>query len=243
MAELLYPLGLGLTVLAVVVSFFGLRNKEFPGSKGALAGGIAVFAVLVFATMATGVKNARRSGTTARTRRPRRPPGDRARERAAQAEEVGEAGAAPPAAAGRSDDRRQEQRLRRSRRAQGRLARRGPPFAPAPAGNITITFTNPGVGRRDNHIERRRRGLAASNVVADGRARRRRRARARECTSTARYRPPRGRHRGRPHGGSSGSADLDNGQGPLLPLVQEPFVVDGGLVRTALSPPARGGVG
>src|SRR5688500_20138467 len=57
MAELFYPLGLGLTALAVVVSFFGLRNKEFPGSKGALAGGIAIFAVLVFATMATGVKN------------------------------------------------------------------------------------------------------------------------------------------------------------------------------------------
>ena len=58
MAELFYPLGIGLTVLAVVVSFFGLRNKDFPGSKAALAGGIAVFAVLVFATMATGVKNA-----------------------------------------------------------------------------------------------------------------------------------------------------------------------------------------
>ena len=93
MAELFYPLGLGLTVLAVVVSFFGLRNKEFPGSKGALAGGIAIFAVLVFATMATGVRNAEEE----QDHRENEEAEEAAQEtelenEAAQAEEVGQAG-------------------------------------------------------------------------------------------------------------------------------------------------------
>jgi plastocyanin len=152
MAELFYPLGLGLTALAVVVSFFGLRNKEFPGSKGALAGGIAIFAVLVFATMATGVKNAEEE----QDHRENQEAEEAAQEtelenEAAQAEDVGQAGGTVDLSA--PED--------------GSLAFE-PDSLQAPAGNVTIKFTNPATVSHDVHIEGDGEDLAASDVVADG---------------------------------------------------------------------------
>lgn len=43
-------LGLGLTALALIVSFLGLRMESFPPSRGALLGGVAVFVAVVGAT-------------------------------------------------------------------------------------------------------------------------------------------------------------------------------------------------
>lgn len=43
-------LGLGLTALALIVSFLGLRMEGFPPSRGALLGGVAVFVAVVGAT-------------------------------------------------------------------------------------------------------------------------------------------------------------------------------------------------
>jgi mono/diheme cytochrome c family protein len=40
-------LGLGLTVLALIVSFLGLRMESFPPSRGAMLGGIGVFVVVI----------------------------------------------------------------------------------------------------------------------------------------------------------------------------------------------------
>jgi plastocyanin len=54
-----YIVGGALAVLAVVVSFLGLRQRSFPGSRAALAGGIAVFAVFVVATTTAAVISAR----------------------------------------------------------------------------------------------------------------------------------------------------------------------------------------
>jgi mono/diheme cytochrome c family protein len=45
-----YILGIGLTALALIVSFLGLRMEKFPPSRGALLGGIAVFALIVGGT-------------------------------------------------------------------------------------------------------------------------------------------------------------------------------------------------
>jgi len=47
---LFYILGLGLVVIALVVSFVGLRFKNFPSSKGLLVGGVVAVAALVIAT-------------------------------------------------------------------------------------------------------------------------------------------------------------------------------------------------
>ena len=45
-----YVLGIGLTCLALIVSFLGLRMEKFPPSRGALLGGIAVFVLVVGGT-------------------------------------------------------------------------------------------------------------------------------------------------------------------------------------------------
>jgi mono/diheme cytochrome c family protein len=47
---LFYVFGIGLTLLALVVSALGLRNERFPATKGMLALGIAIFVVGVGAT-------------------------------------------------------------------------------------------------------------------------------------------------------------------------------------------------
>ena len=188
MAELFYPLGLGLTVLAVVVSFFGLRNKEFPGSKGALAGGIAIFAVLVFATMATGVRNAEEE----QDHRENEEAEEAAQEtelenEAAQAEEVGQAGG------GAAGKQLEEETSAQSEGTGGKSGAQGaqggqsggtvdlsapedgslayePDSLQAPAGSVTIEFTNPAAVGHDVHIEGDGEDLAASDVVADGKS-------------------------------------------------------------------------
>ena len=53
-----YIVGLSLTALALVVSFIGLRMEKFPPSKGVLAGVVAVFVVLVGASMTFAWKGA-----------------------------------------------------------------------------------------------------------------------------------------------------------------------------------------
>jgi mono/diheme cytochrome c family protein len=55
---LFYVFGLGLVVLAVLASFVGLRWEKFPGSRGVMAGVVAVFAVFVLGTTVFGWRNA-----------------------------------------------------------------------------------------------------------------------------------------------------------------------------------------
>jgi plastocyanin len=54
-----YVIGGALAVLAVTVSFFGLRERSFPGSRAALAGGVALFALFVVTTTTAAVISAR----------------------------------------------------------------------------------------------------------------------------------------------------------------------------------------
>jgi plastocyanin len=169
MAELFYPLGIGLTLLAVVVSFLGLRNKDFPGSKAALAGGIAVFAVLVFATMATGVKNAQEEQDHRENEQAEEAAHEAELEaEAEQAEDVGQAegGAAgeqlQQEAGGKSGGT-----VELSAPEDGSLAFE-PESLEAPAGEVTVAFTNPAAIDHDVHIERDGEEVAASDVVADG---------------------------------------------------------------------------
>lgn len=55
MSDLFYVFGISLTVLALVVSFVGLRREGFPRSSGVMAGGLAIMAVLVVASCAYAV--------------------------------------------------------------------------------------------------------------------------------------------------------------------------------------------
>jgi plastocyanin len=54
-----YIVGGILIVLALVVSFLGLRDDKFPPSRGVMMGGIALFAMFVVVTAATAVISAR----------------------------------------------------------------------------------------------------------------------------------------------------------------------------------------
>ncbi len=55
MNDLFYFLGGILAVLALVVSFIGIRSENFPSSRGALLGGLGAFAALVVASCAFAV--------------------------------------------------------------------------------------------------------------------------------------------------------------------------------------------
>ena len=55
---LFYVLGIGLTALAVIVSFIGLRWEKFPGSRPIMGAVAGVFALLVVATAVFGWRNA-----------------------------------------------------------------------------------------------------------------------------------------------------------------------------------------
>lgn len=57
--ELFYWVGGVLAVLAVVISFFGLREKDFPTARGQMVGVLAVFFVLVLGATTYAVVNAR----------------------------------------------------------------------------------------------------------------------------------------------------------------------------------------
>jgi len=55
---LFYIFGIGLTVLAVVISAIGVRSERFPGSRVLLGLGVALFAAFVVGTAAFGWMNA-----------------------------------------------------------------------------------------------------------------------------------------------------------------------------------------
>ncbi|MDQ3571773.1 MAG: plastocyanin/azurin family copper-binding protein [Actinomycetota bacterium] len=59
MNELFYVLGGVLVLMAVVLSFLGLRSENFPGSRGALAGGLTLMTVIVLGTCAWAIGLAR----------------------------------------------------------------------------------------------------------------------------------------------------------------------------------------
>jgi plastocyanin len=169
MGDAFYPLGIGLTILAVVVSFWGLRNKGFPGSRGMLAAGIALFAVLVVATMASAWTNAELEQDHRENEEAEEAAHEAELEdEAEQAEEAGEAGGGAAGAeleeeaAGQSGGT-----LDLTSPEDGSLAF-DPESLDASAGPVTIAFTNPAQVSHDVAIERDGEELAKSDLVSDG---------------------------------------------------------------------------
>ena len=145
MGDAFYPLGIGLTILAVAVSFWGLRNKSFPSSRGMLTVGIGLFAVLVVATMASAWTNAELEQD------------HRENEEAEEAAHEAEA-----AAAGQSGGA-----LELTSPEDGSLAF-DPESLEAAAGPVTIAFTNPAQVSHDVAIEQDGEELSKSDLVSDG---------------------------------------------------------------------------
>ena len=59
MNELFYVLGAVLVLMAVVLSFLGMRSENFPGSRGVFLGGLALMIMLVLGTGAWAISLAR----------------------------------------------------------------------------------------------------------------------------------------------------------------------------------------
>jgi plastocyanin len=157
MGDLFFPIGIVLVLIALTVSAFGLRNEGFPGSRGALAGGLALFAVVVAATLTTAVINARDEQES----RENEQAGEEAAEQelgeeAQQAEEVGEPEGGAAGAA-----------LELSAPEDGTLAFEPDSLAASP-GKVTIEFTNPASIEHDVYIEANGKDVAESDLVSDG---------------------------------------------------------------------------
>jgi plastocyanin len=156
MGDLFFPIGIALVVLAVAVSALGLRNERFPSSRGALAGAIALFAVVVGATMTTAVINAKDEQETRQNEAADVASGEEElAKQGQQAKEVGQPQGANAQAA-----------LELSAPADGTLAF-DPPSLEASAGKVEIDFTNPASIEHDVHVEQEGKDVAASDLVAD----------------------------------------------------------------------------
>ena len=157
MGEVFYFVGIALVILALAVSFLGLRNQSFPASRGAMAGGLALFAVLVAVTAATAVVNARDEAEHRENEEAAEAAGEsELEEEAGQAEEAGEPGGGAAGAA-----------LELTSPEDGSLVFE-PGSLEATAGEVTIEFTNPASIEHDVHIESEGEELAGSDLVADG---------------------------------------------------------------------------
>jgi plastocyanin len=157
MGELFFFVGIALVIVAVAVSFLGLRDESFPASRGAMVGGLALFAVLVAVTAATAVVNARDEAEHRENEEAAEAAEEAELEQeAGQAEEAGEAGGGAAGAA-----------LELTSPEDGSLVFE-PESLEAPAGEVTIAFTNPASIEHDVHIESDGEELAASELVADG---------------------------------------------------------------------------
>jgi plastocyanin len=152
-----YVVGIALVVAALGVSALGLRNRSFPPTRAALAGGVALFVVLVGATTTASVINARDEQE------------HRENELAAESAEEQEAAKEEEQAqeAGETDGGQGASELKLSAPADGSLAFE-PGSLEATAGEVTIDFQNPASVEHDVHIEQDGEELAASDLVADG---------------------------------------------------------------------------
>ena len=142
MGDLFFPIGIGLILLAVAVSAMGLRNEGFPSSRGALLGTIAVFALVVAATMTTAVINAKDEQQARDEENAAADVAAGEEQKAQQAQQAADVGAPQTANA--------QSKLDLSAPANGDLAF-DPPSLEASAGKVEIDFTNPAPIERRQH--------------------------------------------------------------------------------------------
>jgi plastocyanin len=169
MADAFYPLGIALAVLAVVVSFWGLRHKDFPTSRRMLTTGVGLFTVLVLATMATAWSNAELEQDHRENEEAEQAAEEQELEKeAGQAEEAGQPGGGAAGEELQQDAGGQSgSTLDLTSPEDGSLAF-DPESLEASAGPVTIAFTNPAQVSHDVAIEQDGEELAKSDLIADG---------------------------------------------------------------------------
>jgi len=145
-----YIIGGTLAVLAVAVSFLGLRERSFPGSRAALAGGVALFALFVVATTTAAVISAREEQEHRE---------EELAEHAAQEEEA--AAGAPEEAAGAGET------LELSSPEDGSTSF-DPTELTAESGPLTLEYTNPSPVEHNVALEADGEILDEGELVTDG---------------------------------------------------------------------------
>jgi plastocyanin len=160
-----YVLGIALVVLAVVVSAIGLRNQRFPATRGALAGGLVLFIVLVGATTTFAVINARHEQE--QRDEENAAAGAATEEETAAKEQKGESGPANVPATGGQPAAGGGSTVKLSADPGGDLAFDTDSLE-AKAGEVTIDFDNPASIEHDVVIEEGNKEIAKSDLVSDG---------------------------------------------------------------------------
>lgn len=143
-----YVVGGILVVLAVIVSFIGLRNEKFPPSRRVMIAGIALFAIFVAATAAAAVINARDEQEHRRAEL-----AELAEEEGAESAEAAETGTEGPTAASEGEQEEAAAKQDDGAAAGGETLELTSPesgdllFEPtelaAASGTVTIEYTNP----------------------------------------------------------------------------------------------------
>ncbi len=161
-----------LVVLALIVSFIGLRNENFPSSRGAMTAGIGLIALVVVGTAAAAVINARDEQEHRRAEL-----AHEAGEESAEAEQTGTEG---PAGASEEEQQTAQEGQQQQEQAgggetlevsspeDGGLSFEPPELEAAP-GEVTVDYENPSsvshnVAIEDNGGET----VAEGDFVTDG---------------------------------------------------------------------------
>jgi plastocyanin len=160
---LFYIIGGALAVLAVVVSFFGLRERSFPGSRAALAGGFAVFALLVVSTTTAAVISAREE----QEHREEELAHEAAEEEQVEGEEAAEAEATGTEGPSGASEAEAGQVLTLTSPEDGSTTFDSARLDANP-GTVTIEYTNPSPVEHNVAIEGAGDALAEGDLVTDG---------------------------------------------------------------------------
>jgi plastocyanin len=140
MSDLFYVFGIGLTVLALVLSFIGLRSERFPTSRGLYAVGLGIMGVFVVASCAFAVVLSREEADHRAEEVAEFEAEQEEAEEAALAEE--DPGAAPEEQEPQIETEAQAETLELTSPEAGDLVFE-PDALEARVGEVTIEYTNP----------------------------------------------------------------------------------------------------
>jgi plastocyanin len=168
MTDLFYVFGIALTVMALVISFLGLRSERFPGSRAAYTGVLGLMVALVVASCAFAVALSREEAEHRSE--------EVAEFRAEQAEVQAEAeeaatpppeGEPPPDAPEEEVEGEQPETLELTSPADGALVFE-PTTLEARAGEVELNYTNPSPVPHNVAIEAEGETVAQGATVSGG---------------------------------------------------------------------------
>ena len=168
MSDLFYVFGIGLTLMALVLSFVGLRSESFPSSRGLYVGVLGVMGVLVVASCAFAVVLSREEAEHREEEVAEFEAEQLEAEEAAAAEEPAEdPGTAPPEGEAPIETEVEAETLDLTSPEDGALVF-DPETLEAQTGEVSIDYTNPSEVPHNVAIEGNGEELAQGPTVTGG---------------------------------------------------------------------------